>query len=314
MRVNQLRQSILMVLGVTAMAAYSGQAAAIDPIDLGLIASGTNVADSGLSKKRAWADDGTNRNYGWTHYATFYTFQIGSTADITAGNRFDVSVDLKKSGVSGSLNFPGFSIWTSGVDALVPGRANNGYGHFWSQVRGPYDGGVAGNPCVTRHDCLLGSNGWLGAAGGGNVIAGRDGWVGYANTGYSFTNADGDKIQGLLAGGSNADNIGQYSDGSLLTNVNNNSPYVNGGYATLVAGDALLNLNGLKAGYYLIGMAGSCPDDNLNGQNCGFSTNLSKAYDLTVSNLGISAVPVPGAVWLFGSVLLGFVASVRGKR
>lgn len=315
MKQNKLRQSILAVLGVSAALAYSSQASAVSPTDLGAISSGANVSVDDTVPKRAWADYGTNSNYGWTHKADFFTFQVGSAADIAAGTRFDVSVDLKQRGSTGPLTYPGFSIWTSGTDAVVPGSANgSSYGHHWSQVRGPSDGGVAGNPCGAGGDCSLGSNGWLGASGGGNIVSGHNGWIGYANAGYSFTNGDGDKIQGLLAGSSNSSNIGQYSDGTALTNVNSVSPYVNGGFATLAVGDALLNLTGLKAGYYMIGLGGACPDDNLNGQSCGVNTNLTKNYTLTVSNSGVSTVPVPAAAWLFGSVLAGFGVVGRRKR
>jgi hypothetical protein len=114
----------------------------------------------------------------------------------------------------------------------------------------------------------------------------------------------------LLAGSTNAGNIGQYSGGAALTNVNGSSPYVSGGAATLSSGEALLSLVGLKVGYYLVGYAGSCPDNNANGQFC--STAASQAYTLTINNTGFSAVPIPAAVWLFGSALGGL--GVFGRR
>lgn len=317
-RNDKLRKAILAALGISATLAYSGRAAAMTATDLSAspLTAGTSASYSGNAPKRAWSDYNTGNNYGWTHTAKFFTFQVGTAAEIAAGTRFDLSVDLKQNGGSSPMNYPAFSIWTSGSTPVATGAANNGYGHAWSQVRGPYDGGVADDPCVNGNDCSLGSNGWLGSGGGGNIVPGHDGWVGYANTGYSFSNGDGDKIQGLYAGASNPGNAGLYGgattdplNGTALTNVNAASPYVNGGYATLVATDAMLTLLGLKSGYYLIGLAGACPDNNLNGQNC--AAAAGQAYKLTVANTGVSAVPIPGAVWLFGSALAGFVGLQR---
>lgn len=324
MKKDSLRKAILAVLGVSAMAGYSSQAAAIAPADLGSIASGGSITASSNAPKRAWSDYGTNNNYGWTHTAAFYSIQVGNAADLVAGTRFDVTVDLKQNGTittvnpdgstttTGPMMSPAFSIWTSGANSLISGSAyGNGYGHQWNQVRGPNDGGVGGDPCGTGGDCALGTNGWMGAGGGGNLVSGRDGWIGYANAGYSFTNGDGDKLQGLKAGASNSANVGQYGDGSALTNVNSASPYVNGGFSTLVAADAMLTLQGLKAGYYLIGLGGSCPDNNSNGQNC--TAKALQNYQLTLANNGVSAVPVPGAVWLFGSAMAGMIGVGRRR-
>ncbi|MCX7085796.1 MAG: PEP-CTERM sorting domain-containing protein [Methylococcales bacterium] len=313
----KMHKAILAALGISAALAYSNQAAAIAPPSLPVLTAGSIDTVTGNAPKRAWSDYGTNSNYGWTHTAQFRIFQVGNADDLLAGTRFDVSVDLKGNlGSATPMNSPAFSIWTSGTTALVAGAANGaGYGHEWSQVRGGYgDGGVAGNPSTVGGNATLGSNGWLGTGGGGNIIDGHNGWIGYANAGYSFTNGDGDKIQGLFAGATNAENIGQYGggvsdplNGTTITNVNSSSPYVNSGSATLSTGEAILNLSGLKAGYYLIGYAGACADNNSNGQAC--ATGQSQAY-----NLSIAAVPVPGAVWLFGTAIAGFLGLRRNKK
>lgn len=317
---NTLRKAILATLGVSAALAYSGQAAAISPATLAPIAAGQSDVVTGNAPSRAWSDYGTNNNYGWTHTAAFRIFQVGTAADLLAGTRFDVNVDLKSNGGATPMTSPAFTIWTSGTAPLVTGNAFNNYGHAWSQVRGGnLSGGVADDPCGNGGDCSLGSNGWLGTGGGGNILDGQAGWIGYANAGFSFTNGDGDKIQGLTAGSSNASNIGQYGggvsdplNGTTLTNVNSSSAYVNGGSASLSAGEAILSLAGLKAGYYLIGYAGACADNNANGQNCAVAG--PRSYQLTISNTGVSAVPLPGAVWLFGSALAGITAYGRRKN
>ena len=316
---NKMRKAVLAVLGISSALAFSNQAAAISPASLPVLTAGSTDTLAGSAPVRAWSDYGTNSNYGWTHTAQFRIFQVGNDADLLAGTRCDVSVDLKGNLSSATpMNSPAFSLWTSGTTPLVAGSADgNGYGHEWSQVRGSFDGGVAGDPLNVGGNAALGSNGWLGTGGGGNILDGHNGWIGYANAGYSFTNGDGDKIQGLFAGATNSSNIGQYGgglsdplNGTTITNVNNSSPYVNGGSATLSTAEALLNLSGLKAGYYLIGFAGSCPDVNANGQSCG--TASSKAYNLTISS--VAAVPVPGAVWLFGTAMAGFIGLRRNKK
>ncbi len=320
-RVNKtLHKAIIAALSVSATLIYSGQAAAISPSSLPVLTAGAVDNVTGNAPKRAWSDYGTNNNYGWTHTAQFRIFQVGNAADLLAGTRFDVSVDLKGNGGSTPMTSPAFTIWTSGTTPLVTGAANgHGYGHAWSQVRGGYgDGGVADDPAGKGGNAALGSNGWLGTGGGGNILDGHDGWIGYANAGFSFVNGDGDLIQGLTAGATNSTNIGQYGggasdplNGTAITNVNGSSAYVNGGSATLSAGEAILNLAGLKAGYYLIGYAGACADNNANGQAC--ATAGARSYNLTISNAGVSSVPLPGAVWLFGSALAGFTAFGRRK-
>lgn len=311
---NTIRKAVLAAMGVSAALAYSGQAAAISPASLPVLTAGSVDTVSGNAPKRAWADYGTGYNYGWTHTAAFRIFQVGDATDLLAGTRFNVNVDLKGNGGATPMTSPAFTIWTSGTTPLVAGAADGaGYGHAWSQVRGSFDGGNGGMPGGAPGN--NGSNGWLGTGGGGNLIDGHDGWIGYANAGFSFLNGDGDLIQGLSAGATNPTNIGQYGGGAgdplnglTINNVNGSSSYVNGGSATLTTGEAILNLSGLKAGYYLIGYAGACADDNANGQGC--ATAGGQGYNL---NISASAVPVPGAVWLFGSALAGFTAFGRRK-
>lgn len=321
---TKLHKTVAQLLGLTTLSILSSQASALSAMpNLGAAATpSSTLTASSTAPLRAWSDYGTNNNYGWTHTAKFYTFQIGSLADITAETRYDVDVQVLGTG-SKPLSAPGFSIWTSGANPTVqPFSSGSGYGHHWSQVRGPSDGGFGGNPC--NIDCDLGSNGWMatwGPSAGdtsnpGNILTGHDGWVGYANAGYSFENGDFDLIQGLYAGSTNPDNEAKYwnqdlNDYEPLTNVNNNSPWVNGGSTSLAVGDAALNLLGLKSGYYMIAIGGSCPDDNANSQLCQFGG--SGDYQLNITNNNVSAVPLPGAAWLFGSAIAG-LAGIRRRR
>ena len=120
------------------------------------------------------------------------------------------------------------------------------------------------------------SSGWLINSAEGGATA----TVGYANSGPSgWTNA-----AGLTVGTGT------------------------GGTVKLGTGSAELIVNGLTAGRYLLVAGGSLA--------CGsFLTNTMPACPATTAsnfNLNISTVPIPAAVWLFGSALAGL--GVFGRR
>ena len=279
-------------------------------------------------------DYGATVNRGWTHTASFFTFQLGSASDISAGNRFNVTIEALGTlvGASAAMANPAFSVWTSGTNPTTePFSSQVGYGHHWNQVRGSFDGGKGGNPCAGGvNDCTLGTNGWYsqdytanGAGSAGNIITGHDGFIGFANSGYGFKNADNDFISGRLAGSTNPLNKNEYGNGGTgsvggpvagtsFGNVNTSSPWVQGGSASLAVGDAVLNLTGLKAGYYMIALGGSCPDNNANGQNCAIAPPGGSGVQLTIAS-SVAAVPVPSAFWLFGSALMGLLGAKRKK-
>ncbi len=331
----KLKIAIAQALGITALAGLSMDASAVSYwTDMGAVATpaSTITLTNADAAKRSWSDYGAGVNRGWTHFASFFTFQVGSSADIAAGTRFNVTIDALGTAVGSqaAMANPAFSVWTSGsTPTNQPFSSQAGYGHHWSQVRGSFDGGVGDGACSI--DCNLGVNGWFssdftanGAGNPGNIVSGHDGWIGYANSGYSFKNGEGDYIQGRLAGASNPTNKGEYGNGGAgsvggpaagtsFGNVNTSSPWVQGGNATLAAGDATLALLGLKAGYYMIGLGGVCPDNNQNGQNCASAPPGGKGVQLTINNLGVTAVPLPSAVWLFGGALMGYLGTQRKK-
>jgi hypothetical protein len=108
------------------------------------------------------------------------------------------------------------------------------------------------------------------------------GWVGYANSGPGFTAGHGSVVYGG-------------SPGASVTGGN----AING----TTQGNASLTLIGLAAGQYLIGLGGSCYTD---GAATGCGTGVA---NYTVA---VSAVPIPAAVWLLGSALVGM--GVIGRR
>ena len=295
--------------------------AVLTPIDLGALTVKQTIQINSQAPYKSFTDYGAG-NLGWTHTAGFARFKLGDDADIASGNQFDIQI-VMEGRQPRPMNFPAFSVWTSGInpDAMAGGASGSGYGHAWSPVRGSYDGGRSlygapvtenamssnDDPCdkTTIGDCSVGTNGWFsmpGSAGDGNIVKGHGGWIGFANSGYSYLSNDGDYIPGRLSGKTNILNEAKYQvwdqsnqnklNGEFvpLTQVNVDSPYVKGGVAVLDDGSATLKLFGLKAGYYFIGLGGVCPDLDFNGQNCAKPpADGSPSRNFT---LGLSVSPV----------------------
>lgn len=116
-------------------------------------------------------------------------------------------------------------------------------------------------------------------------------FIGYANSGNPFFNGDGDFI----------DHGGVNSASSSITNAAGST----WSYTQTTGLDyAMLTITGLKSGYYLMAAGGSCFDGTCTAGN---------NFKLDVSG-SVSAVPVPGAVWLFGSAMAGLLGVSRRKR
>jgi len=114
------------------------------------------------------------------------------------------------------------------------------------------------------------------------MAASVDAIVGYGNAGATFTNADGDFVD---HGGIGAGYTGTYAFG---TDIN--------GLAFVT-----LTFSNLSAGTYYILNAGS-DFNNTSGKTTGGNQFTA------------SVVPVPAAVWLFGSALTGFVGWSRRRN
>ena len=296
---RKLRCAVIQALGLAALAGFSAQATAVRTAgNLGPVTTNNSATFSFVAPGRSFADYGAGVNLGWSHAGNFHYFQIGSDSDISTGNRFNVSISVVGSdynpfyGAAVPMQYPGFAVWTSGA---VPTTNPTG-SHFYNQVRGANEGV---NSFLTS----------------GHILNGQDGWIGYANAGYAFFNGEGDHVGGLLT--PEASNTPYYTqlsnntDPTPAANVNPTSSWVDGGDALTALGNATLNLVGLKAGYYLIGLGGSCPDSNLNGQNCDAEEGNSYGYTLTITNTGPSAtaVPLPCALWLFGGALASLIGA-----
>lgn len=121
-----------------------------------------------------------------------------------------------------------------------------------------------------------GQNGLIWATGVGGVVE----TLGYANSGNSYA----------------ANSFGQ-SVNYGVNDVSLDNLYETAISGTVGAGLASMKLNNLAAGWYTIFVSGAN------------ASLLGSAIDVSVQ-----AVPVPAAVWLFGSALVGLVGSARRKQ
>ncbi|WP_064039990.1 hypothetical protein [Methylomonas koyamae] len=170
-----------------------------------------------------------------------------------------------------ALLHPGFSIWS------VNGPVDHSSGaHRYSQVSGPEASGGAHK------------NQWMNALGAGNPPATSTHVTGFV--GYSNGNSN--------AADSNFTNGAGYAVGTGSAGSSRGS---NGGLDW-----AALDLANLAPGYYIMAVGGSCYTQT----NCG-TANGTGGWKAGSYNVQINAVPVPGAVWLFASAMLGMLGMKR---
>jgi hypothetical protein len=275
---RKLHKAIIGLLGTAAFAGFSSQASAFggENFDLGAFTGTTIVSTGHYAPYKSWTDWGNN-NFGWSHTGASYTrLQVGSAADIAAGTLYNVSLKMTATGdTTTGLDNPAFVVWTSGTTDVNMGGSGV---HAFAQLRGPNDGSVSDNDNLTS----------------GNILSGHDGWVGYANSGFVVVNGDGDTL----------DHGGVNTSSPWVTNPGGSS----WSYTQTTGLDyALLNIMGLKSGYYLIAAGGSCGAPNpasacTTGQNFQWAISGSAA-----------PVPIPAAVWLFGSAAMGLVGIGRRR-
>lgn len=140
-------------------------------------------------------------------------------------------------------------------------------------------GGVNGAIHKFSQVAQAGQNGliWASAktAGGAGIVE----TLGYANSGNSYA----------------ANSFGQAVNYGV-NDVSIDNLYESGISGSVGAGLASMTLHNLASGWYTIFISGA------NGALTGSPINVS-----------VSAVPVPGAVWLFGSALAGLIGASRRK-
>lgn len=322
---QKLRKAILMILGSSALAGVSGQAQAFSAASLGTF-TGDTITVSDAAPKKAFSDYAmsglypNSSNQGWMHTSNWRLLQIGSSADIAAGKTYDVQLKMLGAG-STILDNPSFAVWTFGTGSYS--RVDN-ISHGWNPTRGPNDStGWTGNT-------FIGNN----AQGANGVIDGHDGWVGYVNSGatYTLTNwkdpittnnqtGDGNRYDETVLGVSPG-NTAHYGAADGVLNASSpwlTNPGSSGTFATALNSNgndpanpdyAIMTLMGLKSGTYLIAAAGACPSGSSNGIALN-ACSAGQGYQFSVST---APVPLPGAVWLFGSAVAGLIGIRRRKQ
>ena len=331
MKKGSLSTAIAMVLGVSAMAGYSSQASAFGSTNIGTY-TGATISSDQTTPFKAFSDYTTgtvtaSHNQGWVHTAKFLRLTIGSAADIANGATYDVQLKMTgrgnlNAGTPGpaAINNPSFAVWSAGANTINTGAAT-GVGHGWNPSRGYGESAVDVNGGVTTSL----TNYFFVAAG---ITSGHDGWVGYVNSGPEYTlvqnidplgsqpqSSSGVRMQDSITHGAlNTTSLTALTNPGASNTSYTNNFYRDGANGPMVGSTydyALMNLYGLKAGNYLIATGGSCPDfatDAAASAGCG----TGNAYTFSVSQAP-AAVPVPGAVWLFGSALVGLVGVNRRK-
>ncbi|CAL1241851.1 VPLPA-CTERM sorting domain-containing protein [Candidatus Methylocalor cossyra] len=262
-----------------------------------------------------------DRNMGWNHTSKWYTFQI------TQAGGYTISLDRVSTNTN---NQPAFSVWTSGS---VPYR-NEGPSHKFNQVIAP----ISVSP-----DQLNGNGGhsdnfndyMLVDDRGNNAGAPITGFVGYANSGPGYINAGGNTVLGALSFGSSVE--GPLQSGTpgtptaLYTSIVTKGDYINPHAGVITAPYAgqgssvntsdprLPNGSGgghvdlalwLPQGWYVITGGGSCADFTCSPSGGAVTSD----YILKIlPNPNVSPpLPIPAAVWLFGSALVG--VGLVGRR
>jgi len=308
-----LRTTIATILAGTALAGVSTQASAVSVTGspetftatgtitngAGTVAIGTSLNNAGghiltagasqsaiyhdYTTVKSWAD--MSIDLGWMHAVDWVQVNVSDAGTYRIKDEVIGLRNVAPTWINQNKTIhPAFSIWSlTGNTFTSTGSSNN-----------------AATPISTAatHYTAPGTNNTMGfnqvaapsaSNNGGFLLAGGvNGLVGYSNSGAGFTNGNGDVVGSGSAGASSGTN----ADGFLWTDLTVN----------------------LAAGSYLLAIGGSCNDL----QNCGPVTAINATTGVASWGTGwheltVAAVPVPSAVWLFGSAIAGFAGMRRRK-
>lgn len=246
---------------------------------------------------KSWADMAID--LGWMHSTDWVQVNISQSGTYTIKDEILGVRNVAGSASNATYNYsamntgdkihPAFTVWSlSGSTFTSSGSSNNpttvqspnAYGYTTGGNNNTMGFNQVAAPSATNNGGFL-------TAGGVNGI------VGYSNAGFSgWYNGNGDYVSSGSAGASN----GTAASGFLYTDL---TTY-------------------LAAGSYLIAVGGSCVDLVA----CGpyqIRTKIADGTTTTVYGTGwheltVTSVPVPGAVWLFGSAMAGLVGFGRRKQ
>lgn len=309
-----LRTTIATVLAGTALAGVSTQASAIsvnsnpetfnathtitnsagtNAIGTSLNNAGGHILTAGASQSaiyhdyttvKSWAD--MSIDLGWMHAVDWVQLNVTDSGTYKIKDEVIGLRNVATSWVNQNTTInPSLTLWSlAGSTFTSSGSSNNAvtvqsplaYGYSTGGNNNTMGFNQVAAPSTTNNGKFL-------TAGGVNGI------VGYSNSGFSgWYNGNGDLVGSGSAGASSGTNANGYNWTDLTVN--------------------------LAAGSYIMAIGGSC----VNLLNCGPVTSINattgvKAWGTGWHELTVTAVPVPGAVWLFGSALAGFVGLRRHK-
>jgi hypothetical protein len=284
---SALQNTIASILAGTALTLVSSgayAAGAVTPKAASAWVGGNNVFDgsnqiqttsASLNSKNSWTDNTSLANSSWGHTGVFWTFEV------TAPNQ-NVNIDARV--LTGNYNIA-FTVWASGASAFNGGTAANG------STPGLYEPSniIGSNPAhdfnqvgqVGSFGTLWATDPSVAAHGGGNLLD----TLAYANSGVAHTDSSQNDYGQIINYGVNQ--------------VASDNTYFSGAVAGAVGSNfADIRFNNLATGWYTIFVGGA-----------NSAQTLASTYQITVSS-----VPVPGAVYLFGTAMAGLLAAGRRKQ
>jgi hypothetical protein len=238
---------------------------------------GTITSTAANANKVGWTGNAALTNDAWGMQGGWLSFQLTSTTDTVVTASANVASDMAPAFTiyRTDASWVPFGTGATGTNWLVPGQTAAGKDPVTLQPINTASGAIHKFSQVAQ----AGQNGIIW---GTNNTPGGQGVVetlGYVNSGVSTT----------------ANSFGQAVNYGA-NDVSIDNLYESGVFGTVGTGLASLKLNSLKAGWYTIFVSGA------NGALAGSPINVS-----------VAAVPVPGAVWLFGSAIMGFLGMSRRK-
>lgn len=237
---------------------------------------GTSISNPSFnSSNLGFAGNPALSNDGWGMQGAFTNFYLSSSAQ-------SVTVDARSS----AANFPAFSIFRTNVAYSGETVGVDTPAELTGQIHKFNSVGQAGDPGII----------W--ATGADGIVE----TLGYASSSSkNYVNSFG----GVIDSGAHDVSIDDlYETGvSGSTGVTGNPAFAN------TKRFATLTLNDLQAGWYAVFVGGA----DVLGSSAGISLNIS-ASAAASTYTPPAAVPLPAAVWLFGSALAGFLGIGRGKR
>lgn len=308
---------------------------------------GTSLYDQATNTYAGSGSGGLNptvsSNAGWisglSNNGVNRTAAVDTLGD-THNNRFRFFTLTQQSQVSftvkGTANSNGASVLNPGVSIFsgtVPASSHDGVGDtnglsaaaIATMQTAAHNAYLANQPAFATWSPFFDAMDEITANGGGAVDAGGANWGVYKSDGNFTMGNNNGLVSGVSFLGAVADRAsGAYADGTVDNTVSWTGILGPGTYSMVIGGTSLSDLVSLFAevqnGVGNPNTAGgytSCDYSNpVSCNGTAFSSayaNLRLARNMAIT-FNVQAVPVPGAVWLFGSALAGLVGLRRRQQ